>query len=228
MDNAVVRWAVRRLVWAAAGVLASLVGPALMVALALGLPLLVLVVVFAPFAGPAPPAAAARHAVQVTYRADEMRAVAAACPAGTSTCVTLPFVQAVMLAESGGNPHAVSQAHPPALGLMQVEPYHFPPGANPFDPWTNILTGVRILDADSARYAGNLPLVAAAYNAGPGAVAAWERATGSTAWPVLAAYIRATPALAGYRQTVRYVATVMGYYTTFTSAPTPTAHGGRP
>ena len=53
------------------------------------------------------------------------------------------MVQAIMMLESGGKVDAVSPAG--AQGLMQVMPFHFGSGENPFDPRTNIRKGIQVL-----------------------------------------------------------------------------------
>lgn len=83
-------------------------------------------------------------------------------PAGLAT--------AVVMAESGGNPGAISIAG--AQGLMQLMPgtsaaYHV---YNPFDPRANVDAGTRYLHDLLARYGNNVTLAVAAYNAGPAAV----------------------------------------------------------
>ena len=77
------------------------------------------------------------------------------------------LVWAIIEAESGGSPHAVSAAG--AQGLMQVMPEHFVVGEDPFDVATNIERGTRVLAAYLTEM-GSLRLGVAAYNAGPGAV----------------------------------------------------------
>lgn len=183
----------------------------------IGIPILILFsVLSAPTTGSVPATTAqSLQAVRQVYLADEQHAVTAACPQTTSTCgaITVPFVQAIMMAESAGNPLAHSSAG--ALGLMQVEPYHFPQGVNPLQPLVNIKTGVSILVAYTAPFQGNLMLTAAAYNAGVGGVQRLQRLAGSTQWPVVAAYIRSQPNLQAYMQTVHYVSTVMSFYAAF-------------
>lgn len=78
------------------------------------------------------------------------------------------LVLAVIQAESGGDPLAVSPAG--ALGLMQVMPDKFSPHEDPFDPETNLRAGCSYLRRMLDRYGGDLELALAAYNAGPGAV----------------------------------------------------------
>ncbi len=77
------------------------------------------------------------------------------------------LVKAVMLAESNGNPTAVSQKG--AQGLMQIMPETAVDLAlrNPFDPEENIEAGARYLKLLHHLFKGNLELVLAAYNAGP-------------------------------------------------------------
>jgi soluble lytic murein transglycosylase-like protein len=77
------------------------------------------------------------------------------------------LVKAVMLAESNGNPWAVSRKG--ARGLMQIMP---DTGdsldlKDPFDPSENIQAGARYLKLLHELFKGNIELVLAAYNAGP-------------------------------------------------------------
>ena len=80
-------------------------------------------------------------------------------------------IGAVLLAESGGDPRAVS--HAGAMGLMQIMPVtwdelrvHHGLGADPFDPRDNILAGAAYLRQLHDRY-GSIRAMLSAYNAGP-------------------------------------------------------------
>lgn len=81
------------------------------------------------------------------------------------------WIRAVLQAESGGDPRAVSPAG--AMGLMQIMPatweelcIHHGLGADPFDPRDNILAGAAYLRQLHDRY-GSISAMLAAYNAGP-------------------------------------------------------------
>jgi soluble lytic murein transglycosylase len=80
------------------------------------------------------------------------------------------LVTAVIRAESGFNPRAVSRKG--AQGLMQLMPATASNLGvrNSFDPRQNIHGGVRHLRGLIDRFPGNLPLAIAAYNAGEKAV----------------------------------------------------------
>lgn len=80
------------------------------------------------------------------------------------------WIRAVMRAESGGNPRAVSPKG--AMGLMQIMPEtwaelraRYGLGADPYDPLDNILAATVYLRELYKRY--GYPDLFAAYNAGP-------------------------------------------------------------
>lgn len=88
------------------------------------------------------------------------------------------WIWAVMRAESGGDPRAVSRAG--ALGLMQIMPAtwsgltaRYALGSDPFDVRANIHAGAAYLREMFDRY-GDLGMALAAYNAGPGRVDDWR------------------------------------------------------
>ncbi len=80
------------------------------------------------------------------------------------------LVNAVVMAESAGNPSAISSAG--AQGLMQLMPGTSATCgiSNPFDPQQNVDCGARYLHGLLERYNNDIELAVAAYNAGPGAV----------------------------------------------------------
>jgi soluble lytic murein transglycosylase-like protein len=80
------------------------------------------------------------------------------------------FVRAVIHTESRFSPSAVSPAG--AMGLMQLMPStaKFLGVTAPFDPRQNIYGGCKLLRLLANRFNGDMVLVAAGYNAGPGAV----------------------------------------------------------
>ncbi len=103
------------------------------------------------------------------------------------------LVLGMIRVESNFNAYAVS--HKGAKGLMQLMPAtaRFHKVRNAYDPVQNIYGGVRHFRLLLDRFDGNVQLALAAYNAGPGAVAKYNR-------------------IPPYRETRNYVRQVMGYY----------------
>ncbi|MCD4742693.1 MAG: lytic transglycosylase domain-containing protein [Desulfobacteraceae bacterium] len=81
--------------------------------------------------------------------------------------VDFSLVKAVIKVESDFNPRAVSRKG--ASGLMQIMPFNFQNFyvSDPFDPVENIMGGTYYLGKLIRKYENRLPLVLAAYNAGP-------------------------------------------------------------
>ncbi|HFE65147.1 MAG TPA: hypothetical protein ENK14_12155 [Caldithrix sp.] len=109
------------------------------------------------------------------------------------------LIRAVIMAESGGNPRAVSGKK--ARGLMQlIDSTATQMGVrNVFDPEENIHGGVKYLAQLLKRFKGNTEQALAAYNAGPSAVAKHG-------------------GIPPYKETRRYVEKVMSYYRQFKKA----------
>lgn len=109
------------------------------------------------------------------------------------------WIWSVMRAESGGRSRAVS--HAGAMGLMQIMPptwtmlsARFGLGSDPFDIRANILAGAAYLRLMWDRY-GDITLMLAAYNAGPGRVDDYRRGRRRLP-PETAAYVaRIAPSL---------------------------------
>ena len=119
------------------------------------------------------------------------------------------LVEAVVRVESAGNPRAVSPKG--ALGLMQLMPERATllGVADVFDPRENLDGGVRHLRDLLARYAGNVRLALAAYNAGEEAV-------------------RRHGGIPPYRETQEYVRKVLTLYAPAAPPKTPPSGGTRP
>jgi soluble lytic murein transglycosylase-like protein len=100
--------------------------------------------------------------------------------------VPVGLVHAVLMAESAGDPSAVSVAG--AQGLMQLMPGTSAHCgiADPFDPTENVQCGTGYLRSLLDRYHDNVTLAVAAYNAGPGAV---DRYHGVPPYPETRAYV---------------------------------------
>jgi len=111
--------------------------------------------------------------------------------------VDAALIHAVISAESGYNPSALSKAG--AMGLMQLMPQTAKRYGvtNIMDPVQNITGGVRYLRDLLSMFNGNLELAIAAYNAGENAV------------------IRYGNKIPPYAETVQYVPKVLGFYRRF-------------
>ncbi len=104
------------------------------------------------------------------------------------------LLSAVVQAESGGNPEAVSPAG--AQGLMQLMP-GTAAGlgvSNPFDPEQNVMGGAQYLRMQLDRFGGDTRKALAAYNAGPAAV---QRYQGVPPFAETQAYVNRVLSLAG-------------------------------
>jgi soluble lytic murein transglycosylase-like protein len=105
---------------------------------------------------------------QLLLRSDRYSTLIAG--AARSSGLEPALVQAVLVAESGADPQAVSPRG--ASGLMQLMPATARQYGvrDIFDPEQNIRAGTQYLRDLKHRYGNDLRLVLAAYNAGPGAV----------------------------------------------------------
>jgi len=105
----------------------------------------------------------------VPHSLDESQITSLVNLGSSSSGVPTGLVRAVMMAESAGDPNALSVAG--AQGLMQLMPgtaSHC--GIDAFEPDENVQCGAGYLRQLLDRYHGNVTLAVAAYNAGPGAV----------------------------------------------------------
>jgi soluble lytic murein transglycosylase-like protein len=106
--------------------------------------------------------------------------------ASLSNGVPEGLVRAVIMAESSGDPSAISVVG--AEGLMQLMPGTSANCGvvNAFDANENVQCGSAYLKQLLARYHGNTTLAVAAYNAGPGAV---DKYHGVPPYPETRAYV---------------------------------------
>lgn len=110
--------------------------------------------------------------------------------------VSSALIMAIIKAESGFNPNAVSQAG--AQGLMQLMP-STAKGLGVTDSFNigqNVDAGTRYLKEKLDQFGGDSRLALAAYNAGPSSVIKYN-------------------GIPPYPQTQNYVKTVIGYYNSF-------------
>jgi soluble lytic murein transglycosylase-like protein len=121
----------------------------------------------APAAAPVPPVVAS-PAVPAKLTKTELAEMLAT--AGQRHNIDADLLASIVMAESGGQPRAVSRVG--AQGLMQLMPgtAREMNVTDSFQPQQNIAGGAGYLDAMLTRYHDNLALAVAAYNAGPGAV----------------------------------------------------------
>jgi soluble lytic murein transglycosylase len=127
------------------------------------------------------------------------------------------LVTAFIRQESAFDPDVVSNAH--AVGLMQLLPKTAlrivgelgRPAAPPpdlFRPEVNVELGAWYVGALSKRFGGQVPLVAAAYNAGPTSVAGWFR--GRPTAPT-DEFVESIP----FKETRRYVRHLLRHFVTY-------------
>ena len=141
---------------------------------------------------PAPPAGAAGASGLGEASPYDAQIIAAANANG----VPPALVKAVVKAESGFNPNAVS--HAGAQGLMQLMP-STAAGlgvTDPFDPQQNLNGGAKFLRQLMDQFGGDMSKVLAGYNAGPGAVQKYG-------------------GIPPYEETQAYVPKVLGYVEEF-------------
>jgi len=142
-------------------------------------------------------AAAVRQVRQTSVRSNAPPTGALIAAVGQRYRIDPHLLASMMTAESAGNPRAVSNKG--ALGLMQVMPGTArslgvrDPGQLLTNPVLAVTTGALYLKKLQAQFGNNVPLVVAAYNAGPGAVVRY----------------RGVPR---YRETQGYVGRVMSGY----------------
>jgi soluble lytic murein transglycosylase-like protein len=128
-------------------------------------------------------AAARTHAARPVAPAELAPVIA---EAAEKSGLSQALISAVISAESGFRPDAVSPAG--ARGLMQLMPgtARALGVADPFDPQQNVLGGARYLEQQLRQF-GSIEKALAAYNAGPGAV---QRYGGIPPYPETQNYVR--------------------------------------
>jgi soluble lytic murein transglycosylase-like protein len=128
--------------------------------------------------------------------------------AANKTGVAGELIHAVIAAESGGNPAAVSAKN--ARGLMQlIDSTAAEVGVkNPYDPEENILGGASYLAKMMKKFNGDTRLALAAYNAGPNTVKKYN-------------------GIPPYRETQQYVEKVMSLYRKFKAQNQAAASGNQ-
>ena len=106
--------------------------------------------------------------------------------------VSVDLLKAVAKAESNFNPEATS--HCGAMGIMQLMPSTAESlgVTDAYDPYQNIMGGAKLLSQLDKLYDGNVKLMLAGYNAGPGNVEKYD-------------------GVPPFEETQNYVATVMRY-----------------
>lgn len=124
---------------------------------------------------------------------------AAVSAAAKQAALDPALLHAVITAESGHNPRAVSPCG--AQGLMQLMPATSRRFglSDPYDPVQNLRAGASYLRELKAMFKGDLSLMLAAYNAGPGAV------------------LRFGSRIPPFEETRRYVPKVLGIYRALSS-----------
>jgi soluble lytic murein transglycosylase-like protein len=107
--------------------------------------------------------------------------------------VDLKLLKCIGLVESDFNADCTSSAG--AMGVMQLMPETAEELGvdDPYDAYQNIMGGAKYISQLLDKYDGDIALAAAAYNAGPGAVAKYD-------------------GIPPYDETQRYVAKVLSYY----------------
>ena len=113
------------------------------------------------------------RALETTSQAQDIPLGTSIAAAAMRHALDPALVLAVIGAESGHNPYAVSPKG--AIGLMQILPetaalMGLPA---PADPASSLEAGCRYLAALLESFGGDVELALAAYNAGPGAVRRW-------------------------------------------------------